>query len=125
MYHRRKLPALASQLVVPVPVDNPAQHQGRVRSSPHVEGQFAAYVYVPVKIERGSALYTFLNQVINRAKEEVPILHTIGGIQVADSDERELHISLTRPIYLRAHQRDEFKTTVRTVARNHRAYVPC
>ncbi|GJE91815.1 HVSL domain-containing protein [Phanerochaete sordida] len=118
---KRKLPALASNLVVPAPVDNPALHQGRIRSSPHVEGQFAAYVYVPVQMPRGSALRTLLDNALRHGKEAVPILHAIGDAEQG-SDERELHVSLTRPVYLRAHQREEFRTAVRSVSRKHTAF---
>lgn len=115
----RKLPALADNLVISVPIDNPALHQGRIRSSPHVEGQFASYVYVPLKIPRGSALDTLLENVFRRAKDLVPTLHPIGGNEDPDTKERELHVSLTRPVYLRAHQRDEFRTAVRTLCTQH------
>jgi U6 snRNA phosphodiesterase len=118
MYSPRKLPALASQLVLPVPIDNPALHQGRMRISPHVEGQFAAYVYVPLQIPRKSIFDGFLDQVMRRSKEDVPIIHPIGGIHDINVAERELHVSLTRPIYLRAHQREEFRTAVRAIARS-------
>lgn len=62
------------------------------------------------------------------AKEDIPSLHPIAFVSDespepdnlrADLDHEtvELHISLTRPTYLRAHQRQEFKRAVQAVAR--------
>ena len=62
----------------------------------------------------------FLRQVFTKAKEMVPILHPIGLSNIkllGKEEEEELRISLTRPIYLRAHQRDEFKMSVRRIAK--------
>jgi hypothetical protein len=94
-------------LVDVAPVDDPSQHQGRIRTTPHSEGQFAAYVYVAVSLSDR----LFVNEVLNRAKELVPTLQPIAN--------GELHISLSRPTYLRHHQRDEFKRTVKAVASRH------
>lgn len=102
------------------PVSNPPLHQGRVRGSPHVEGQFAAYVYVPLKLAPSSPLYALLDKLTRRAKEIVPILHPIAIKEKQEDEEQrdaEIHISLTRPVFLRAHQREEFKMALRTVAR--------
>ncbi|KAI0345677.1 hypothetical protein BDW22DRAFT_1353253 [Trametopsis cervina] len=120
---KRRLPTLAPSFTLSAPKDNPALHQGRVRSSPHVEGQFAAYVYIPIKLVPSGSLYSLLRKVVKRAGDFVPILHPIGvSINPEDSNlenigEREMHISLTRPVYLRAHQRDDFKTALRTIAK--------
>jgi len=103
---KRKLPPLATHLTVAAPIDDPAQHQGRVRTTPHVDGQWAAHVYVPVSAGRSLVRTAFA-----RALESVPNLQALGG--------GELHISLTRPVYLRAHQREEIKRAVRAVARAH------
>ncbi|KAF7799381.1 hypothetical protein EIP86_010613 [Pleurotus ostreatoroseus] len=118
---RRKLPPLSSTVTVPIPVDNPSLHQGRIRTVPHVDGQYASYVYVPLRVPQKSSLYKFLREVISTAQVDVPALHPIG-IDVDDSTkdssgEVELRISLTRPIYLRAYQREEVKSAIRTIAR--------
>ncbi|KAF8902151.1 U6 snRNA phosphodiesterase Usb1 [Mucidula mucida] len=109
---RRKLPTLSSSLIVPVPVDNPALHQGRVRTTPHVDGQWASHVYVALKLSRRSSLYTLLSEVIDTARCDVPTLH---GFWVAEK-EAELHVSLSRPIFLRAHQREDLKCAVKGLA---------
>ncbi len=88
---------------------------------PHVDGQYASYVYVPLKVPRRSSLYKFLREVIATARVDAPTLHPIG-ISVDDvpegyASDAELRISLTRPIYLRAHQREEVKTAIRAIAR--------
>jgi len=112
-------------LVVPAPVDNPALHQGRIRTTPHVEGQYAAHVYIPLVVNPKTALHTLLGEVLDVTKEIVPTVHAIdscaGG---TDSSRRpqELHLSLSRPIYLRAHQREEFKQAVRLVASRQAPY---
>lgn len=124
---KKKLPSLASSFIVPVPVDNPALHQGRVRATPHVEGQYAAYVYIPLVVHPGTALYSLVDEVFDIIKGMVPAAHAIGEIVscsrntsglVVDSSRRarELHLSLTRPIFLRAHQREGFKRAIKLIA---------
>ena len=112
-----------------MPVENPALHQGRRRTTPHVEGQFAAYVYVPILVLRQSKLFALLLRIYAAAKSVVPSLHPIGfseeeaqSTEAGDSPHPEgnpieLHISLTRPTYLRAHQREDFKRAVRSIAK--------
>jgi U6 snRNA phosphodiesterase len=112
---RRKLPELSSSLVAPVPVDNPALHQGRVRLTPFVEGQWAAYVYVPVVLSPRSPLRQLLVDVVSDAKGMTPALQSFIGDGQKDT---ELHISLSRPLYIRAHQREDLKRAVRGIARS-------
>jgi U6 snRNA phosphodiesterase len=117
---RPPLPPLSQSLLPIIPVDNPALHQGRTRSTPHTEGQWAAYVYVPLAIARWNELGNVLKEVICTAKQAVDGLHVLGDNK---DEETELHISLTRPIYLRAHQREDLKKAVRAVAHNFPVYV--
>ncbi|KAI6129681.1 hypothetical protein EDD16DRAFT_1149831 [Pisolithus croceorrhizus] len=138
---RRKLPPLAASLAPSVPADDPTKHQGRIRSFPHVEGQYATYVYVPLILGPGEALYDLVIDVVSKAKEEVGGLWGVGEAEREDlqgqrqrreredrhknknmgrskrrNAELELHISLSRPIFLRAHQRDDFKRAVKRIA---------
>ncbi|KAG1743237.1 uncharacterized protein EDB91DRAFT_236691 [Suillus paluster] len=124
---KKLLPSLASSLIVPVPVDDPSLHQGRIRATPHVEGQYAAYVYIPLVVQPKTALYSLVEEVLDVTKEMVPAAHAIGeivscsrnsgGVVVGSSRRaRELHLSLTRPIFLRAHQREEFKQAIKLIA---------
>ncbi|KAI1798470.1 hypothetical protein LXA43DRAFT_968762 [Ganoderma leucocontextum] len=126
----KKLPALGDHLQPQTPVDDPVLHQGRRRTTPHVEGQFAAYVYVPLLIPKQSQLYTLFSRIYAAAKLLVPSLHPIGfketdilnlGVHPT-STSIELHISLTRPTYLRAHQREEFKRAVRSISTTRRKF---
>ncbi|KAH9829670.1 uncharacterized protein C8Q71DRAFT_789426 [Rhodofomes roseus] len=134
---RRKLPRLPDTLRPNIPIDNPALHQGRVRTSPHVEGQYAAYVYLPLIVERRSPLCNLLTKAFAFAKNAVPPLQPIGlpdqqraGYHQAQSDQSkddngldiELHVSLTRPIYLRAHQREDLKRGVKAIAKSHSVF---
>ncbi|KAI5121075.1 hypothetical protein M0805_008588 [Coniferiporia weirii] len=114
---KRKLPRISPSLTVPVPVSNPALHQGRVRTTPHVEGQFAAFVYIPVALEDTSELHKLLEEAVLRAKDIEPTLKC----DWPGTERRpcELHISLTRPIYLRHYQREELKRAVKAAARAH------
>ncbi|KAI0764719.1 U6 snRNA phosphodiesterase Usb1 [Fomes fomentarius] len=125
---KRKLPSLAEHLVPRTPADNPALHQGRRRTTPHVDGQFAAYVYVPVPVSKQSRLFRLVKRIFMSAKEDIPSLHPIAFVTdespepdklrvELDNETVELHISLTRPTYLRAHQRQEFRRAVQAVAR--------
>lgn len=127
----RKLPKLSPSIVVSSPKSDPSQHQGRTRSSPHIEGQFAAYVYIPVPLDSNEKLKNHLSAAIHRAKGIVPEL--VCDWANFDSDlmcrsekkdqGQELHISLTRPIYLRHYQREDLKRAVKQIARNHTSCV--
>lgn len=49
---------------------------------------------------------------------------THGIAQVDDGKkEIELHVSLSRPVFLRAHQREDLKRAVKTVANSRSPYV--
>ena len=136
---KRKLPALPAHLAPSVPPDNPSKHQGRTRTTPHVDGQWAAYVYVPVSLRGGGGSATApLRRVVERAvgiaktpagetrTGVVPVYtRTVGSSESGkgEGDEAavgdELHVSLTRPFFLRAYQREEMKRAVRDIAKAH------
>ncbi|KAI5835258.1 hypothetical protein K523DRAFT_291933 [Schizophyllum commune Tattone D] len=124
----RKLPSLAPSITGPVHVDNPALHQGRIRSVPHVDGQWACHVYVPVTLKPRSALRDVLEAVIQSAKVGVQDYMGLPALETAkmsafhtfwdaETPRPELHISLSRPIFLRGHQREDLKRAVKRVAR--------
>lgn len=116
----RKLPPISSTIVPSGPVDNPSLHQGRIRTTPHVEGQFSAHVYVALGLKRGSPLYKLVHAILSDAKEAVPTLHEIWKPE-SDPSRQELHLSLSRPISLRAHQREDLKRAVKNIAKTHKA----
>lgn len=106
-------------------MDDPSLHQGRVRTAPHVDGQWAAYVFLPVRLDPRDRIARVLTEVFERAREFVGILHPIAiypNSEDGDDDgarEHELHISLSRPVYLRSHQREDLKRAVKTIAKSH------
>ena len=137
---KRKLPALAAHLAPSAPrPDDPSKHQGRTRTTPHVDGQWAAYVYVPIVLRRrggGGALRRIVERAVRIAKAgdsdsdsdsgtTSVVVHNMLGGSESDSDAgagaacEELHVSLTRPFFLRAYQREEMKRAVRDAAKAH------
>lgn len=111
---KRKLPLLSAGLTLPQPVDDPRLHQGRVRSVPYVEGQWAAYVYVPVRLSSRSPLLKLIRESLVTARDVVPTLRSLVDVG-GDRNEVELHISLSRPVFLRTHQREDFKRCVKAL----------
>lgn len=118
MIVRRRLPPLSSKLAAAIPTDDPSLHQGRVRSSPHVDGRWACHVYVPVASETGGQLGEILSSAFDTAKTKVPTLYPTG----LEDGRWELHISLSRPTFLWTHQREEFKNAVRCAAASNRGW---
>ncbi|EUC63401.1 prohibitin [Rhizoctonia solani AG-3 Rhs1AP] len=119
----RALPALDSSLFTPAPVDDPSKHQGRKRTIPYVEGQFIAHVYVPIKLE-GDFL-ALLRNIVGYAQSDTTAWHSLleniprtTGEQTANSTSSGFrsHLSLSRPVPLRAHQRDGFRKEIRKAA---------
>lgn len=119
---QRKLPALSSSFTPPVPPSDPSKHQGRLRTHPHLEGQFASYVYIPISLEVGSPLSKLVGKTLKHTKAIVPIINPIIPEREGDQDdsERELHVSLTRPVYLRSHQRESFRNAVCQVGKKNK-----
>ena len=116
-------------MALPVPVDDPSKHQGRTRTTPHVDGQFAAYVYAPIfPVLRFQRLLRAIFETIERQVENVhrlvhfkvdePVDGSSPGMRTTPPTTIDgvLHLSLTRPMYLRAHQRDTLKEAVKEVA---------
>ncbi|KAF8742305.1 hypothetical protein AX14_005472 [Amanita brunnescens Koide BX004] len=105
--------------MVPTPIDDPTLHQGRVRTHSHVEGQYATHVYISVRVKSQSAMYRLLRDVLADAKKHVPSLQETCKFESEGnlSKSAELHISLSRPIYLRAYQREDFKREVMRISK--------
>ncbi|KAG8991699.1 poly(U)-specific 3'-to-5' RNA exonuclease [Tulasnella sp. 427] len=116
---RKQLPSLSSELIISAPVDDPSKHQGRARTQPYVDGQFAAHVYIPIKLGHASQrLRGTIVRLVKQLQVLVPEMHSF--LTETDAEEnilQSLHISLSRPIYLRAHQRDGLRLCVQSASR--------
>ncbi|KAI9599131.1 hypothetical protein BDF19DRAFT_430193 [Syncephalis fuscata] len=119
-------PAFHSLFVRPGgPRDDPKQHQGRIRATPHIRGNWSTHVYL--SIHPSEELSVLLQKMFNAAKQSVPNLQWIQAtnntfIQTTkDSVEEtpqmlngplgtnwDLHLSLSRPCYLKLYQLDHF-----------------
>lgn len=109
-------------------MDEPSKHQGRKRTIAHVDGQFAAYVYAPIfPVQR---LQQVVQEIFGSIDKHVQNVHRLVHFKSdALADENGIppippstingvpHLSLTRPIYLRAHQRGILKQAVREVTK--------
>ncbi|XP_076449710.1 U6 snRNA phosphodiesterase 1-like isoform X2 [Babylonia areolata] len=69
--------------------DDPKQHGGRVRSFPHVEGNWASFVYIPVSADE--RLNSFADKLLT-------VLQPLNFERMDD-----LHISLSRTVCIRHH----------------------
>jgi U6 snRNA phosphodiesterase len=114
----RKLPSLSASIVPSPLVDNPSLHQGRIRTVPHVDGQFSAHVYLSLSIEPRTRIHQLVSDVLGCAREMAPTLQS-SFYCAADTERAELHISLSRPTFLRSHQREDFKRAIQALAKKH------
>ncbi|KAF9960987.1 nuclear protein localization protein 4 [Mortierella alpina] len=106
------------------PQDNPEKHQGRVRSRAHVDGSWPVHVYLEVKVSE--ELFDIVTSLIKSARASAPsivsMLRSIESLKNSQSvsidaetaaDATELHISLTRPLYLQELHLGRFTSDVR------------
>lgn len=82
-----------------------------------MDGQFAAFVHIPVKLAEHTELRKILEKSIAAVRGEVSDLRC----DWCDEESPELHISLTRPIYLRDYQREGLKRATKIIAQKHSA----
>ncbi|KAG6543184.1 hypothetical protein Mapa_015433 [Marchantia paleacea] len=94
-------------------------HRGRVRSFPHVEGNFALHVYIPVTVPSNAK--SKILPLFERAAKRFPDLHLLGD-ESADVSAKgafiskfggEYHISLSRTVAVRVHQIDSVVSMLR------------
>ncbi|CAM6101406.1 unnamed protein product [Calypogeia fissa] len=132
-------PATTSQTILPPPPEDllpPGRdrwherlHDGRIRSFPHVEGNYALHVYIPVTLP--SYASNEVRQLIQRALKAYPGLRVLeedlaepsvgdyGGMEVhSRSSERlkldmEYHISLSRTVPIRIHHIESITSMLR------------
>jgi len=74
-------------------------HKGKIRSFPHIQGNFPAFVYIPVSCEGSSELTALVTRAFNIAKEK----HSLNI-----EKQEEYHISLSRTFTLREHHIELF-----------------
>ncbi|KAF9930732.1 poly(U)-specific 3'-to-5' RNA exonuclease [Linnemannia zychae] len=115
------------------PPDNPDRHQGRIRARAHVDGTWPVHVYLEVKLSH--ELFDIVTTLIKKAQMLAPstisMLQSIESLKKKGSipaeatdvdDSKELHISLTRPIYLQELQLGRFASDVRDAFRNKKRF---
>ncbi|KAF0892723.1 hypothetical protein E2562_017694 [Oryza meyeriana var. granulata] len=114
-------------------VDYSTMAQGsRVRSFPHVEGNYALHVYIPVVIP--SEAIKHLAHVMERAASFVPDLYAVDAdyaLSELCKDEqklekvllsREFHVSLGRTVAIQVHQIESLVAMLRQKFRSQRRY---
>ncbi|CAG8436543.1 6211_t:CDS:2 [Ambispora gerdemannii] len=138
-------------------IDDTNKHEGRIRTVPHVEGNWATHVFVEMKIDRGFddiiqkiknkaqnvisqegrdfKIYSCIERDEDKRKieeenleskspgeNEIDILDSSSNYPsytlyeaaaTDDADTRSLHISLSRPIFLKYHQIKSFWEKIR------------
>ncbi|KAK1566996.1 hypothetical protein Q3G72_007090 [Acer saccharum] len=104
----------------------------RLRSFPHVEGNYALHVYIPVFIP--SAAKNEMTQFLKKMSSVVPGLHVVdvdvpvNSLYKDDSKleqialGREFHISLGRTVPIRVHQIDSIVAMLRQKLQSQRRY---
>ncbi|KAF9130944.1 poly(U)-specific 3'-to-5' RNA exonuclease [Mortierella sp. 14UC] len=115
------------------PPDNPERHQGRIRARAHVDGSWPVHVYLEVKLSH--ELFDIVSALTRAAQSLAPstvsmlqsiaLLKKKNGVPIeAESaeDASELHISLTRPIYLQELHLGRFTSDVRDTFRSRKRF---
>jgi len=104
--------------MIPVPVDDPVRHQGRIRTVPHVEGNWAAHVYLSINVNGSHALCSLLEAAVAEAKRLVPALESFIPEKCINKHAIELHISLSRAIFIRGYQKEELRRAVKKLSQH-------
>ncbi|TIA81137.1 hypothetical protein E3P98_02217 [Wallemia ichthyophaga] len=111
-----QVPQLPAPFQPKLPNDNPAQHQGRTRSKPFIEGAYSAHVFLSVPFEY--KLQKILSEIYQHFTYKYKSLHSLFP---NDPDvENDCYISLSRPLSLRYHQLKKFNSDVGSVSKHHR-----
>ncbi|KAK3829467.1 MAG: hypothetical protein JOS17DRAFT_215674 [Linnemannia elongata] len=115
------------------PPDNPDRHQGRIRARAHVDGSWPVHVYLEVKLSH--ELFDIVSTLTKTARSLAP--STISMLQSVESlkkrgdvsveaesaeDATELHISLTRPIYLQELHLGHFVSDIRDTFKSRKRF---
>ncbi|TIA87494.1 hypothetical protein E3P99_03150 [Wallemia hederae] len=106
-------PQLPAQFKPNTPNDDPAQHQGRTRSRPFMEGVYWSHVQLSVPLE-----YTFksiLKEIHNKLHSTYSSLHSLYPSD--DDEDGDGYLSLSRPLALRHHQLGTFVGQVKDICK--------
>ncbi|ORX98485.1 hypothetical protein K493DRAFT_349279 [Basidiobolus meristosporus CBS 931.73] len=107
---KKKLPALPSEFLNLFKEkvresDDPKLHQGRIRTTPHVVGNWATHVYVEVGL--GEEFLEVTERIYEKAQAINP------KIQSLNSGTGPLHISLSRTVFLKVFHIERFTKLLR------------
>lgn len=135
------------------PTDSPKLHQGRKRTQPHVQGQWAAHVFLECLsffqairpqsfsieltrlgtiVELDQTLHKLLKKAVEAssesfASEDIHFLFdsttTANDGKPAGEELPTLHISLSRPLYIQTNQKSDLRASVAKVAKSVTGYV--
>ncbi|KAL9163627.1 hypothetical protein ABFS82_06G053200 [Erythranthe guttata] len=107
-------------------------HTNRTRNFPHVEGNYALHVYIPVTIPvtPRKDLALFLKRVASAVRElhvvdiDIPLSNYVKDEQKIEQIVlgREFHVSLGRTVPIRVHQRDSVVAMLRQRLQSHKRY---
>ncbi|XP_023549871.1 U6 snRNA phosphodiesterase [Cucurbita pepo subsp. pepo] len=111
--------------------DLPIGQAARVRSFPHVQGNYAVHLYIPVYIPTNARKEVAL--FLKKLSKLVPALHLVDidiPLDILCKDDhkleqalaREFHISLSRTVPIRVHQIDSIVTMLRQKLQSQRRY---
>ncbi|ORY68045.1 U6 snRNA phosphodiesterase Usb1 [Leucosporidium creatinivorum] len=121
---KRKLPSLDAAFSAPPRVsDSPELHQGRTRSVPHAQGQWASHVYLELipsdelrkTLEKALKLATPSPTETEEQKAAVHSLLPVSAVASKEKTVKEqppLHLSLSRPLILQTNQRAELRAAL-------------
>eukprot|EP00741_Cyanophora_paradoxa_P025680 tig00000388_g24783.t1 len=104
------------------PAPLPAAHDGRVRTFPHVVGNYPSYVYIPVRVsdELVRLVHSALDRV--RAALSAGAADGSGPPEVKENTSAEYHVSVSRTFVLRREQIAPFVASLRKAMRNTARY---
>ena len=98
-------------------ISAPSESTDRIRNVPHIPGNWATSVYIPVKHQ---GLDVWIDQAFERLRSKNPDLERILP---QDSELDGLHISLSRTVYLKVYQIDSFQDILRKRISEKHAFV--
>ncbi|CED82817.1 upf0406 family protein [Phaffia rhodozyma] len=112
--------------------DDPAQYQGRTLARPKVQGDYPTHIYLSFDIP------PFFRTLVKEAQADLPELHSLldspsnnqpptdqAELDTPKRDkekETKLHVSLSRPLYLRADRKSAVEASLRDVVRTIKSF---